>query len=423
MAVWKLHGNGTIAPGAVVAPDERLGWGKTFGLGAQHVVAMFGATFLVPLITGFPIPATLFFSGVGTLLFLLITGNRLPSYLGSSFAFIAPVMASKMGDDIGKALFGIMFTGILLAIVGAVVHLAGSKWIDALMPPVMTGTIVMLIGFNLAGAAWGKANNSGFWAAPVTGWITLIAIVLITVGFRGLIGRLSILLGVLVGYIAALFQGQVSFTEVNKAAWLGLPQFTLPTVDFNVTVLFLPVVLVLIAENVGHVKSVALMTGQNYDKTMGRALLADGVATTLAGFGGGSGTTTYAENIGVMAATKVYSTAALLGGRRDRDPAVLHPEVRPGGRHHPRRCHRCGRNRALRHDRPAGGQDLDRQQGGVHQAGEPDPGRDRVDHGHRGLHLHRGLDDLRRRDRRHGHRAGALPPDAGPAGGSGHRIR
>ena len=309
MAVWKLHGNGTVEPGAVVTPDERLGWGKMFGLGAQHVVAMFGATFLVPLITGFPIPATLFFSGVGTLLFLVITGNRLPSYLGSSFAFISPVLASKMGDDIGKALFGIMLTGILLAIVGAVVHLAGSGWIDALMPPVMTGTIVMLIGFNLAGAAWGEANKSGFWAAPVTGWITLIAIVLITVLFRGLIGRLSILLGVVVGYIAALIQGQVDFAAVGSAAWIGLPAFTLPTVDFSVAALFLPVVLVLIAENVGHVKSVALMTGHNYDKTMGRALLADGVATTLAGFGGGSGTTTYAENIGVMAATKVYSTA------------------------------------------------------------------------------------------------------------------
>jgi len=309
MALWKLHGDGTLEQGAVVAPDERLGWGKMVGLGAQHVVAMFGATFLVPLITGFPIPATLFFSGVGTILFLLITGNKLPSYLGSSFAFISPVMASKVGGDIGKALFGIMLAGILLAIVGAVVHLAGSHWIDALMPPVMTGTIVMLIGFNLAGAAWGVSETSGFRAAPLTGWITLLAIVLITVLFRGLIGRLSILLGVAVGYIAALAQNQVTFTEVDAAAWIGLPHFTLPTPDFNVTALFLPVVLVLIAENVGHVKSVALMTGRNLDKSMGRALLADGVATTLAGLGGGSGTTTYAENIGVMAATKVYSTA------------------------------------------------------------------------------------------------------------------
>lgn len=309
MALWKLHGDGTVAPGAVVAPDERLGWGKMFGLGAQHVVAMFGATFLVPLITGFPIPATLFFSGLGTLIFLLITGNKLPSYLGSSFAFISPVLASKSGDDIGKALFGILLAGILLALVGTVVQVAGSGWIDALMPPVMTGTIVMLIGFNLAGAAWGVDENSGFRAAPLTGWITIMAIVLITVLFRGLIGRLSILLGVLVGYLAALAQGQVDFEAVSSAAWFGLPQFTLPTPDFNVAALFLPVVLVLIAENVGHVKSVSLMTGKNYDKLMGRALLADGVATTIAGFGGGSGTTTYAENIGVMAATKVYSTA------------------------------------------------------------------------------------------------------------------
>jgi uracil-xanthine permease len=309
MAAWKLHGNGTVETGAVVAPDERLGWGKMVGLGAQHVVAMFGATFLVPLITGFPIPATLFFSGLGTILFLLITGNKLPSYLGSSFAFISPVLASKADGDIGKALFGIMLTGILLAVVGAVVHLAGSRWIDALMPPVMTGTIVMLIGFNLAGAAWGVNETSGFRAAPLTGWITIFAIVLITVLFRGLIGRLSILLGVIVGYVVALLQGQVDFSSMAAAAWVGLPAFTLPTVDFSVAALFLPVVLVLIAENVGHVKSVALMTGRNYDKSMGRALLADGVATTLAGFGGGSGTTTYAENIGVMAATKVYSTA------------------------------------------------------------------------------------------------------------------
>ncbi|MCE1174520.1 MAG: NCS2 family nucleobase:cation symporter [Propionibacteriales bacterium] len=309
MALWTLHGNGTVQPGAVVAPDERLGWGKMLGLGAQHVVAMFGATFLVPLITGFPVTTTLFFSGVGTLLFLLITGNRLPSYLGSSFAFISPVIASTAGKDFSKALFGIMLTGLLLAVVGAVVHLAGAAWIDVLMPPVMTGTIVMLIGFNLAGAAWGGDEKSGFRAAPLTAWITLIAIVLIAVLFKGLIGRLAILLGVGVGYIAALAQGQVDFKSVDAAAWVGLTTFTVPTVDLGVAALFLPVVLVLIAENVGHVKSVSLMTGKNYDKTMGRALLADGVATTLAGLGGGSGTTTYAENIGVMAATKVYSTA------------------------------------------------------------------------------------------------------------------
>ena len=309
MALWTLHGDGSLKPGAVVAPEERLGWGKMLGLGGQHVVAMFGATFLVPLITGFPITTTLFFSGLGTLIFLLITQNKLPSYLGSSFAFISPVLAASSGGDMGRATFGILLTGVLLAIVGYIVHVAGPGWIDAFMPPVMTGTIVMLIGFNLAGAAWGGDESSGFRSAPLTGWITVIAIVLIGVLFRGLIGRLSILLGVLVGYIAAILQGEVDFTRMNQAGWIGLPEFSLPTPDFNVAVLFLPVVLVLIAENVGHVKSVALMTDRNLDKSMGRALLADGVATTLAGFGGGSGTTTYAENIGVMAATKVYSTA------------------------------------------------------------------------------------------------------------------
>ena len=314
--LWTFVGNKTLQPGEVVAPDERLGWGRTIGLGAQHVVAMFGATFLVPLITGFPPSTTLFFSGIGTLFFLLITGNRLPSYLGSSFAFIAPILAAKAmdGGNFGTALFGVMCTGILLAIVGAVVHLAGSGWIDKVMPPAMTGTIVMLIGFNLASAAWGSAPSgdsvgSGFAAAPVTAWITVIAVVLITVLFRGILGRLSILLGVAVGYVAALIQGQVDFHAIEQAAWIGLPQFQLPEPNANVLGLFLPVVFVLVAENIGHVKSVALMANRDYDKHMGRALLADGVATTLAGFGGGSGTTTYAENIGVMAATKVYSTA------------------------------------------------------------------------------------------------------------------
>jgi uracil-xanthine permease len=270
---------------------------------------MFGATFLVPLITGFPPATTLFFSAIGTVTFLLITGNRLPSYLGSSFAFISPIAAAKGADgDFGSALFGVLAAGILLAIVGGIVAVSGTGWLNAFMPPVMTGTIVMLIGFNLAPAAWGD-ETSGFRAAPLTGTITVLAVLLVTVLFRGIAGRLSVLIGVIVGYIAAICQGQVLFEEINNAAWFGLPEFTAPKANWTVLGMFLPVVLVLVAENVGHVKSVALMTGRNYDKMMGRALLADGVATTLAALGGGSGTTTYAENIGVMAATKIYSTA------------------------------------------------------------------------------------------------------------------
>ncbi|MDR2373034.1 MAG: NCS2 family nucleobase:cation symporter [Bifidobacteriaceae bacterium] len=317
MALWTLHGDGKkIPPGEVVAPGERLVWPRTISMGMQHVVAMFGATFLVPLITDFPPATTLFFSAIGTALFLLLTRNRLPSYLGSSFAFISPILAAKASDGgVGAALFGVMAAGLLLAVVGWVVHVAGAGWLNAFMPPVMTGTIVMMIGFNLAGTAWKTVDaktgdiTGGMAHAPLTAWITIVAIIVITVLFRGLIGRLSVLLGVGCGYIAALFQGQVNFEAIREADWIGLPEFQAPSVEWGVLPMFLPVVLVLIAENVGHVKSVALMTGQNYDKSMGRALMADGLATALAGAGGGSGTTTYAENIGVMAATKVYSTA------------------------------------------------------------------------------------------------------------------
>ncbi|MDR1152147.1 MAG: NCS2 family nucleobase:cation symporter [Bifidobacteriaceae bacterium] len=312
MSVWTLHGTGrSVDPHGVVNPDERLSWPRTIGIGLQHVVAMFGATFLVPLITGFPPATTLFFSAIGTITFLLITGNRLPSYLGSSFAFISPILAAKGADGggFGYALFGVLAAGILLAIVGGVVAVAGTGWLNAFMPPVMTGTIVMLIGFNLAPAAWGQDETSGFRAAPLTGAITVVSVLLVTVLFRGIMGRLSVLLGVLVGYVAAVIQGQVDFASINAASWFGLPEFTTPKANWSVLGMFLPVVLVLVAENVGHVKSVALMTGRNYDKSMGRALLGDGVATVLAALGGGSGTTTYAENIGVMAATKIYSTA------------------------------------------------------------------------------------------------------------------
>lgn len=306
MSPWHLHGDGrTLTPGAVVAPDERLTWPRTIGIGAQHVVAMFGATFLVPLLTGFPPATTLFFSGVGTLVFLVVTANRVPSYLGSSFAFIAPIAASKSDYGIPGALGGIVMTGVALALVGVLVQVAGTRWLRALMPPVVTGAIVALIGLNLAPAA---KNN--FVKEPLTAVVTLVTIILVTVLFKGLLGRLSILLGVVVGYAVALVHGDVDTGAVGSAHWIGFPDFTTPTFHVATIGLFVPVVLVLVAENIGHVKSVAQMTGRDLDPMSGRALIGDGIATTLAGLGGGSGTTTYAENIGVMAATKVYSTAA-----------------------------------------------------------------------------------------------------------------
>ena len=223
---WSLHGDGrTVKPGAVVAPDERLSWPRTIGIGMQHVVAMFGATLLVPTLTGFPVNTTLLFSGLGTILFLLITRNRLPSYLGSSFAFIAPLSASQQ-YGIGAQLGGVLVTGLLLIAVGAVVHVAGKRVIDAVMPPTVTGAIVALIGFNLAPTAVSNVQ-----AQPAVAGVTLAAIVLITVATRGMISRLSILIGVIVGWAYAAATGGLAddaLDTIAAAPLIGLPQFHSP---------------------------------------------------------------------------------------------------------------------------------------------------------------------------------------------------
>ena len=305
---WTVHGDGKrIAPGAVVAPEERLSWGRTIGIGMQHVVAMFGATLLVPTLTGFPVNTTLLFSGLGTILFLLITRNRLPSYLGSSFAFIAPLSASQQYGIAAQA-GSILVTGLVLAVVGVAVKIAGRRVLDAVMPPAVTGAIVALIGLNLAPNA---AEN--FASQPLVAAVTLLVILLATVAGRGMVSRLSILLGVVVGWVFAALTGNLgddAVAAIDAAPWVGLPEFHAPSFNVSAIAVALPVLVVLIAENVGHVKAVSEMTKRDLDDLAGDALIADGLASTLAGGFGGSGTTTYAENIGVMAATRVYSTAA-----------------------------------------------------------------------------------------------------------------
>ncbi|MER0085257.1 solute carrier family 23 protein [Corynebacterium sp. KPL2805] len=305
---WTVHGDGKkIAPGAVVAPEERLSWGRTIGIGMQHVVAMFGATLLVPTLTGFPVNTTLLFSGIGTILFLLITRNRLPSYLGSSFAFIAPLTASQQYGIAAQA-GSILVTGLVLVAVGFVVKAAGKRVLDAVMPPAVTGAIVALIGLNLAPNA---AEN--FASQPLVAGITLLVILLATVAGRGMVSRLSILIGVVVGWVFAALTGNLgedARAAIDAAPWVGLPEFHAPEFHLSAIAVALPVLVVLIAENVGHVKAVSEMTNRDLDDLAGDALIADGLASSLAGGFGGSGTTTYAENIGVMAATRVYSTAA-----------------------------------------------------------------------------------------------------------------
>jgi uracil-xanthine permease len=303
---WKpASGSRGHAQIGVVMPEERLSWPRTVGIGLQHVVAMFGATVLVPLLTGFPPATTILFSGIGTLVFLILVKNRVPSYLGSSFAFIAPVVAAQAQGGIPAALGGIVAAGLVFFGVGLFVERRGFRLLEALMPPVVTGAIVALIGLNLAPVA-----RDNFAKQPGVAAITLAAILLISVAVRGFLGRLSIFLGVLIGYACAVAIGQVDRSGVLQAAWFGLPPLQFPSFDARAIVLIVPVVVVLIAENTGHVKAVAAMTGRNLDASLGRAFMGDGLATMLAGLGGGSGTTTYAENIGVMAATRVYSTAA-----------------------------------------------------------------------------------------------------------------
>jgi uracil-xanthine permease len=309
----------------IVRPDERLPWGQTLAMGFQHVLAMFGATVVAPIVMGFDPNLAILFSGIGTLIFFAIVGGAVPSYLGSSFAFIGPVgavtgaaAASGAGNGIPQALAGIVAAGVVYAIIGLIVHLTGAGWIDALMPPLVTGAVVAIIGLNLAGAARNLAGDD-----VVLATITILAIFIVGLLTGGFLSRLPILVGSVIGYVAALILGGTSsagrpyggvtihgvdLTHVQQADWFGVPTFVTPQFDSAAVALIAPVAIVLVAENTGHVKAVSALTGQNLMPYLGRAFFADGVATIVAGLRGGTGVTTYAENIGVMAVTKVYST-------------------------------------------------------------------------------------------------------------------
>jgi putative pyrimidine permease RutG len=310
---WTLREHG------VIAPDERMPAGQTIALGIQHVVAMFGATVLAPLLMGFDPNVAILFSGIGTLIFFAAVGGRVPSYLGSSFSFIAVVIAatayagSGPNANIALALGGIVAAGALYTLIGLVVMKVGYAWIETLMPPAVTGAVVAVIGLNLAPIAVKGISGSTFdtWI----GIATIVAVGLVAVRAPGLARRLPILLGGLAGYLlyALLTNGfglgkPIDFTAVVAAPWLGIPNFVGPKWDAQAIALIAPVAIVLVAENLGHVKAVAAMTGQNLDPYLGRAFVGDGIATMVAGAGGGTGVTTYAENIGVMAVTKIYST-------------------------------------------------------------------------------------------------------------------
>ncbi|HSH33647.1 MAG TPA: solute carrier family 23 protein [Actinomycetota bacterium] len=324
------------APGEPVAPHQRLAWGKTIGLGAQHVVAMFGATFVFPLVMGLDPNLAIMFSGICTIMFLLICANKVPSYLGTSASFVASVAAIRaQGGDSADVTGAIMIGGIALAIVGLIVHFAGAHWIHRILPPAVTGAVVMLIGFNLAPVVAAIYWPQDQWIALLTAAFMVVAAVM----FPGFWSRIAVLLALVFGYLLSWFadilfgpitsvlptgpdpveHDRVSWAGVEAANWIGLPSGDLadgvsvvhgPSVSLTFVLLVLPGVIALIAENTGHVKAVAEMAKVDLDPYMGRAIGADGLATAFASAFGGSPTTTYAENIGVMGATRVYSTAA-----------------------------------------------------------------------------------------------------------------
>ncbi|WP_217553294.1 uracil-xanthine permease family protein [Streptomyces sp. GbtcB6] len=324
---WKLHGDGrTPAPGAVVRPDERLSWPRTVGLGAQHVVAMFGASFVAPVLMGLNPNLAIMMSGVATVIFLLATRGRVPSYLGCSLSFVGVAAVIRAQGGTSATVTGAVFVvGVVLFLVGVAVQRFGARIIHAAMPPIVTGAVVMLIGFNLA-----PVTASTYW--PQDQWTALLVMSftgLAVVCLRGFWSRIAIFLGLVFGYalswaldrifgrIHSMGPGgkvtdhwRLDLSGVGRADWIGLPSFHGPSFQWSAILVALPVVIALVAENTGHIKAVGEMTGDPLDDKLGTAISADGVASMLSTAVGGPPNTTYSENIGVMAATRVYSTAA-----------------------------------------------------------------------------------------------------------------
>ncbi|QCB47550.1 solute carrier family 23 protein [Hydrogenophaga sp. PAMC20947] len=320
---WREKSSDVLNNGGVIGPDERLPWPQTTVMGVQHLIAMFGATVLAPILMGFDPNVAILMSGIGTLIFFVMTGGKVPSYLGSSFAFIGVVIAASgyagpgPNANIGVALGGIIACGVVYTLIGALVQAIGTGWIEKLMPPVVTGAVVAVIGLNLAGIPIKNMAPTNF-DAWMQG-ITFVCVALVAVFTSGMVQRLLILVGLILASViyAVLTNGMgmgtpLDLSGIANAAWFGLPNFAAPVFELKAITLIAPVAIILVAENLGHIKAVTAMTGKNLDKYMGRAFMGDGIATIVAGSAGGTGVTTYAENIGVMAATKIYSTAVFL---------------------------------------------------------------------------------------------------------------
>ena len=295
-----------------IQTDEKLPVLQAIPLALQHLMAMFGATVLVPILTGLDPSLAIMTSGAGTILYLILTKNKIPSYLGSSFAFIGPIIAVAATKGIPAALGGLVVAGLLYVVVALIIKAVGSAWINRVLPPALVGAVVIVIGLGLAGTAVGMALKGGGDAFDIknllVALVTLGAAIVFSSYFKGFLSTIPVLLGIIVGYVFAAFIGMVQFQPVLDAAWVGLPTLVFPEWDLGAILIIAPVALVVIIEHIGHLLVVQEIVGKDFTPLLPESLAGDGLATALSAMVGGSPSTTYAENIGVMAVTKVYAT-------------------------------------------------------------------------------------------------------------------
>ncbi|MGO8694048.1 MAG: uracil-xanthine permease family protein [Rectinemataceae bacterium] len=289
--------------------------GRSIPLSFQHVFAMFGATILVPLLTGLDPSVTLFCSGLGTLIFHLVNKGKVPAYLGSSFAFIAPIIAVSKTYGAQGAFTGMIGAGAVYIVVFVIIAIVGLKWINRVLPPVVVGPIVMIIGLSLTPVAIGEASKG-----LITALITTLIVIVASIFGRGFFKIIPILLGTVGGYIVATISGQVNFDAISKAAWIALPNLTIvtghmPVIAWGAVALIAPVAIATMVEDVGHLLVIGDTVERDlmHDPGLHRVLLGNGIATAIAGFLGGVPETTYGENIGVLAITRVFSSRVIQG--------------------------------------------------------------------------------------------------------------
>ncbi|KUF40327.1 uracil permease [Myroides marinus] len=316
----------------VLAVDEKPKLGQWILLSIQHLFAMFGATVLVPTLTGMNPAIALISSGIGTLVFIFITKGKVPSYLGSSFAFINPIIALKLleadsasGLPVGSFLVGSFLVGVVYSLVALLIAKAGTNWLMRLLPPIVVGPVIMVIGLGLASTAVGMVTNNPAGEYDLTyvsiGLVTLAITIITAIFTRGFLSVVPVLIGIIGGYCFAAIMGVVDFTKVIEANWIQVPDFMVPFVDYTpsvswyVILLMLPVAIVPIAEHIGHQLVLSKVIDKDLirDPGLHRSMLGDGVATMLASLIGGPPNTTYGENIGVLAITRAFSIYVFIG--------------------------------------------------------------------------------------------------------------